>query len=191
MISNRSVKNYCCEDLSLIENYEEAINDNTQIWDCHHRLETDEQKSIQDLKDEGRYYNVPASELIFLSPSDHHRLHRYNASESTLQKQSESMKLYYEEHQGINKGENSPNYGRKRTDEFRKKRSELMKGENNPMYGKGYKIAGERNANYWKNKTMPEEIRQKMRINGKGKKSGPKGKHKVWDNKELNKYHYE
>lgn len=189
MISNRSVKGYCCEDITLIENYEQAINDKTQTWDCHHRLETDEQKSIQELKDEGRYYNVSANELIFLSPSDHHKLHRYNVSESTLQKQSESMKLYYKEHPCINKGKNSPNYGLKRTDEFRKKRSELMKGEKNPMYGNGYKISGEKNANYWKNKNRPEETRQKIGVSNKGKSHGPKNKHRVYD--ENGKYHYE
>ena len=30
----------CCEDISLIENYESAISDKTEMWDCHHRLET-------------------------------------------------------------------------------------------------------------------------------------------------------
>ena len=39
MINEGCAKKYCCEDLSLIENYELAINDQTQTWDCHHRGE--------------------------------------------------------------------------------------------------------------------------------------------------------
>ena len=39
MISNNASK-YCCEDISLIENYDKAIEDKTQYWHCHHRLET-------------------------------------------------------------------------------------------------------------------------------------------------------
>ena len=31
MIS-KVVKRYCCEDISLIENYDKAVADNTQIW---------------------------------------------------------------------------------------------------------------------------------------------------------------
>lgn len=45
MIS-KSVYKYCKDDPSLIENYDEAIN-STEIYDCHHRLETDEKKKNQ------------------------------------------------------------------------------------------------------------------------------------------------
>ena len=40
MISKRSAKAYCRDDISLIENYDKAIADKTQVWDCHHRRET-------------------------------------------------------------------------------------------------------------------------------------------------------
>ena len=40
MISENQVKKYCREDISLIENYDKAINDKTQTWDCHHRKES-------------------------------------------------------------------------------------------------------------------------------------------------------
>ena len=36
MISE-SYKKYCCEDPSLIENYDKAIADTTQTWEIHHR----------------------------------------------------------------------------------------------------------------------------------------------------------
>jgi hypothetical protein len=39
MISEH-VYSFCKDDISLIENYEKAAND-PEIWDCHHRKETD------------------------------------------------------------------------------------------------------------------------------------------------------
>lgn len=75
MINEYSLKYVCSEDLSLIENYEQAINDNKKTWVCHHRLEIDENKTAQQLKDEGRYYHRPASELIFLTYTEHWDLH--------------------------------------------------------------------------------------------------------------------
>lgn len=35
----KGMERYCCEDISKIENYEEAVADTTQMWHCHHRLE--------------------------------------------------------------------------------------------------------------------------------------------------------
>ena len=75
MISKKCLR-YCCEDLSLIENYEKAINDTTQTWHCHHCLETDSFLTRDELKKQDLYYNRPASELIFLTPSEHHSLHK-------------------------------------------------------------------------------------------------------------------
>ena len=75
MINTHKANQYCKEDITLIENYYEAVNDETQTWDCHHRREIDENKSHQQLKDEGLYYKRPACELIFLTSSDHISLH--------------------------------------------------------------------------------------------------------------------
>lgn len=81
MINEVTVRKYCREDISMIENYEQAIAD-AQTWHCHHR---DEIKilpsgitvihSVQDLKDAGRYYGCPANELIFLTVAEHIALH--------------------------------------------------------------------------------------------------------------------
>ena len=73
----KDVKKFCCEDLSLIENYEKAINDNTQIWHCHHRLEIQDGKSVsvKELKENNLYFHRPASELIFLTEKEHSKLH--------------------------------------------------------------------------------------------------------------------
>ena len=96
MICEETAKKYCCEDLGLIENYELAINDTTQTWDCHHRGEILPcgRFSIDDLKKFGLYYKRPASELIFLTPFDHRQLHFKGIplSEATKKAMSDAKK---------------------------------------------------------------------------------------------------
>lgn len=77
MINEYCANAYCCEDPSLIENYDKAIADTTQMWECHHRGEVLPcgRFSIDDLKKFGLYFNRPAAELIFLTPSAHRQLH--------------------------------------------------------------------------------------------------------------------
>lgn len=75
-----------CKDFTKIENYSNAILDTAQTWICHHRLEThylkdgkwlerDEELSVEQLKKDGKYYNAPASELIFVTIDEHSQLH--------------------------------------------------------------------------------------------------------------------
>ena len=104
MFSNTTVKRYCKDDISLIENYEQAKNDKTQIWICHHRDEVKTLpsgikvvRSAKELKENGRYYGCPANELIFLTLSEHSSLHakvlkRKPLSEETKRKIGESGK---------------------------------------------------------------------------------------------------
>ena len=66
---------FCKDDISKIENYEEAINDNTQTWDCHHRTEIWWNCTSQELIDNDCYYHRPAKELIFITHAEHARLH--------------------------------------------------------------------------------------------------------------------
>ena len=91
MISE-SYKNYCCEDLSLIENYALAVADTTQTWICHHIL--GEQHSQQYLKENGLYLKRPACELRFMTHADHTRLHHKGVplSEEHKQKLSDAQK---------------------------------------------------------------------------------------------------
>lgn len=95
MISKQKSKLYCCEDISLVENYEEAVNSPLR-YDIHHRIETDGDKlySQSDLINMNLYYHRPASELIFLSHSDHIKLHyKYKPrSTETKEKISNSLK---------------------------------------------------------------------------------------------------
>lgn len=108
MINYRDVNKYCKDDISLIENYEQAVNDK-EIWDCHHRKETDLGLSRHELMDRNLYYNRPASELIFLTPSEHHKLH--------------------------SQGENHPLYDKPRSEVTKQKISNNMKGEKHPLFG--------------------------------------------------------
>lgn len=68
---------------ALVANYEKAKADNFKNWHIHHRFEThdengilrDKPLSVKELKEKGLYYNRPASELIWLTNSDHRLLH--------------------------------------------------------------------------------------------------------------------
>lgn len=77
MISEQHAREYCSEDISLIQNYSEAIADTTQTWVCHHRAEILPcgRYSRAQLKGQGLLKHVPASQLIFLTRKEHRRLH--------------------------------------------------------------------------------------------------------------------
>ena len=80
MINERSAKIYCSEDISLIENYQEAIADKEKMWDIHHRRECDENGktlfTYKQLIEMNLYFKRPAEELIFVTRSMHWKIHR-------------------------------------------------------------------------------------------------------------------
>lgn len=80
MINENYAKRYCSEDISLIENYHQAIADKERMWDIHHRKECDEEGRTlftgKQLIEINLYFNRPASELIFVTRSMHWKLHR-------------------------------------------------------------------------------------------------------------------
>ena len=98
MITNSKVKQFCKDDISLIENYDKAIADNTQVWICHHRMELtldgEFANSKQDLIRYGMYYNRPYFELIWLPDSEHRRMHHVKKAMSniTMEKMSERQR---------------------------------------------------------------------------------------------------
>ena len=130
MISEAKAKRYCKDYISLIENYEQAVNDNTQIWHCHHRRESVYTK--KGLIEIGEYYHRPAIELIFLTKSDHIRLHMKgkNHSEEHKKKLSEShIGKHYSEK--TKKRMSESQIGKHRSEDTKKKISESKMGNHN------------------------------------------------------------
>lgn len=72
MICEKQAKWFCCEDISLIKNYEEAVN-SSEKWHCHHKLGL--YFDVQWLKDNGFYYKQRAEMLVFMKHDEHLRLH--------------------------------------------------------------------------------------------------------------------
>lgn len=148
MICLQTVKRIC-KDYTHIENYDKAITDTTQTWDCHHRLETynsdGERRPIDITFSElialGMYYNRPADELIFLMHKDHAKLHsKHNYKWTTLgYKHTDEAKAKISE----------ANKGRKRSEECKRKISEVMKGKELSEEHKR-KISEARKGKHWK-----------------------------------------
>lgn len=77
MINEYNAKKFCSEPIERIENYAQAMADNTQTWCCHHRGEilSCGRYLMKTLKEFGLYYHRPASELIFMTDFEHRSLH--------------------------------------------------------------------------------------------------------------------
>ena len=151
---NESQARKFCKDYTLIENYEEAVNDPTQTWDCHHIL--GEILTSEQLKDHDFYYDVPPCMLKFVTRSEHRRLHNMNMSDDTRKKISEA-----------NKGRPSPMKGVTLSEETRRKISEAKKG---------HIVTDEtrrKMAEAMKGKHHTDETRQKISEAMKGKKRKP------------------
>ena len=121
---------YYCKDYENIENYEKALKDNFKGWECHHKLETHNSDGERRLVDISRkelialdmYWHRPASELIFLTISEHISLHNKgnkhflgkHHSEETRNKLAKAKKGKYT-------GENSSFYGKHHSEEAKKR----------------------------------------------------------------------
>ena len=158
MINEKTANRYCRDELSKIENYDKAIADTTTTWHLHHRLELtldgEPALTTAQLKLHDMYYNRPYYELIFLTPSEHRRLHKegenhplfgHHHSEETRRKMSEAKK------------------GKHLSEEHRKKLSEAQKGKHHSDYTRR-KISDAK-----KGKHHSEEHRKKMSESHKGK----------------------
>lgn len=135
MINKYQAKKFCGEDISLIENYDKAIADTTQVWHCHHIWETMLGYSREELKEMDEYYGIPAINLIFLTPGEHMRLHskgnKYAVGKGTPC--SEERKEFLRKlNTGRKRTEGSKeknriaHLGRKQSEETKKKRSVAM-----------------------------------------------------------------
>ena len=145
MIRIASAKSFCRDDYTKIENYKEAVNDNTQTWELHHRneftLDGKFAHTANELKEMNMYFKRPANELIFLTPSEHRRMHNMNMSEETRKKISDTLKGHCVSDESrlkmkMNGGHTSYWKGKRMSDEARKKMSDAKKGKAGPMKGK-------------------------------------------------------
>ena len=120
-----------CKDYENIENFEKAKADNFKGWCCHHRLQTwtsDGERrlvdiSMDELKALGMYYNRPASELIFLTRSEHKSLH------------NEGNKYHLGKHHSAesNYKNSEAHKGKKLSEEHKKKIGEAQKENKNAL----------------------------------------------------------
>ena len=144
----KGIKRFC-KDYAKIENYEKAIADTTQVWQCHHRLEThnsDGERRLVDIFSAelialGMYFDRPPEELIFLTKVEHRRLHCKGklCSEETKRKigaanknkvRTAAMRVHW----------STVRKGKKPSEEIKKKISEKLKGRPSPHKGKHWKL---------------------------------------------------
>lgn len=141
-----NIKQYCA-DYELIENYDKAMSDITQIWVCHHRLETHFSDgtlrppkcrlSRRELIALGMYYNRPPEELIFMTSHEHNSLHHKGKtySKETRNKISKAR---------LGKPGNCGFKGKQHTEESKKKTSdsllEFYKKQDEIKYHYGFKM---------------------------------------------------
>ena len=164
MISVAYAESYCCDDISLIENYSKAISDINQVWICHHRLEIQNGVSVstKELKSKGLYYKRPANELIFLTEDEHKKLHGKNQRDETKKKLGAKSKEWWSTDKEIklknslldkdghpwNYGKPSPQKGTKKSPETIQRMKEAKK-------------------EWWKNHEISEEERKRRSEGGK------------------------
>ena len=126
-----------CKDYKNIENYEQAVKDQTQTWECHHRLETDLGLSMNELINKNLYFDRPANELIFLTCAEHIALHNSITNKHYGNKNS----MYGRNH----KEESKQKISKTKKEKFKSgetiawhkgKKCEQFAGENNPFYNK-------------------------------------------------------
>ena len=204
MICIKTVKRYCNGNISNIENYEMAINDTTQTWHCHHKLETELKLSVDELINRNLYYDRPASELIFLPITEHLIMHTsgenntmYNRHHSEESKQ----KMSYHHHD-VN-GINNPMYNRHHSEESKQKISNAKKCKESSFKGKHHsEETKQKLCDALKGKPAPwnshpksEETKQKLSDALKGKpapwNSHPRSdaeKQKIREGKAKSKY---
>ena len=108
MVNDNKVLKRLCKEYWLIENYDEAVNDNDNIWVCHHRREVQDGFRIwtkEELIKVGQYYHREPNELIFMTKSEHTSLHNLAIDPKT------KKPCCYRD-RDIN-GKNNPMYGKK------------------------------------------------------------------------------
>lgn len=155
MINIVKAQMYCAQPIELIENYDKATADHTQVWHCHHVWETMLGYSKEELIEMNEYYGIPAMNLVFLTPAEHKRIH--------------------------NLGERNRNFGRYYSEEERRKMNESRKGK---CCGEEHFLFGKHRSEETKNKISESlketlnkpNIKMKMREAKLGKTNTPNSK---------------
>lgn len=126
---------YFCKNLEEVENYDIAVNDKSQTWECHHRLEThtsDGERRLVNLSKQelialDMYYYRPAEELIFLTAAEHRHLHH----------KGKKLQPFSEEHR---RKMSEAKKGKKHSEKAIAKMSAAHKGQSSAVKGKHWKL---------------------------------------------------
>lgn len=170
----KNIRKICKDDVSKIENYEQAINDKENMWICHHRLELtldgEFAHSADELDKLGMYYNRPYFELIFLTKTQHGELHG-----STITSEEMANRLNNED---CKRKMREAKLGSKRgpmSEELKKKISDARKGKPHPHTG-GFQSDEKRAkiSKFFKGRKLSDETRQKMSKSRTGLKRNKK-----------------
>ena len=120
-----------CVDYWNIENYDKALNDQTQMWELHHRLEINEEGhtiySKKQLIEMNMYMKRPSEELIFLTRKEHCKLH-CSTPEFKESRSGENNGFYGRKHTDETLDKMSKAHRIKLSDETKKKMSKIRKG---------------------------------------------------------------
>lgn len=153
MINEEFVYAVCKDDISLIENYQLAVNDNTQTYVCHHKKGVGISKN--ELIELGLYYHQPANDLIFVTKKEHNRIHKKILFGDSKSKSERSKEMWEKRKENgwhfpedalqkmsnAKKGKDPWNKGKvgvqHHSEETKKKISEKMKGGNSTSWKKG------------------------------------------------------
>lgn len=134
-----------CTDYTKIRNYDKAIADNSQMWCVHHVYELKcplRKYSMPELKAFGMYYNRPPEELVFMTISEHHRLHQTINNSFKGKKHSKETRKTMSQHGG------NAFRGRHHTEESKEKLRLSKLGKKQPE-GFGEKVTARNIGRKW------------------------------------------
>lgn len=199
------LNNYTLEPITKIEGFERMV-ESDERFAIHHRLEThrwsrkqqkwvlrDEVIPSKVLKALGLYYNRPAFELIYMSSSEHSKLHSsfkkgiteetrkklsaatkkqweqrhlngYTVSEETKKKMSENRKGIASWNKGKTGVQSHSEETRKKISEYQKTHDNAGRFGNRPSWNKGLNVSG------MSGKHHSEETKKKISESNKTRK---------------------
>lgn len=127
MINERQAKRYC-ENYKLIENYDKAVADENQMWECHHKKEVELMLTRKQMMELGIYFHLEPSELIFLTRSDHKKLHESTPLGKSAKRRGADKHIGTKHTDETKQKMSIASKGKKKSDETRKRMSESLKG---------------------------------------------------------------